>query len=62
MNDVYIVADANPKVQFRYILTATESLPGGTIPIFVKPEDLKKTFEIGYNDAIKAINHNSSSF
>jgi len=29
------------------------------MPIFVKPEDLQKTYDIGYNDAIKAINNDT---
>jgi len=60
MNDVMAVANANPKVQYRYVVTATEKLPGGELPIWVKPEDLQKTYEIGYNDAIKAINNDTA--
>jgi len=40
-------------------VTATEKLPGGLIPIFVIPDDLKKTYDIGFNDAIKAINNDT---
>lgn len=46
-------------INFRYIVTATEKLPGGLIPIFVNPDDLKKTYDIGFNDAIKAINNDT---
>ena len=60
MNDVMVVANANPEVNYRYIVTATETLPGGTIPIWVKPSDRKKTYEIGFNDAIKAINNDTA--
>ena len=62
MNDVFIVANSNPGVNFRYIMTATEELPGSSIPIFVKPTDLQRTYDIGYNDAISAINHNSTAY
>ena len=37
MNDVMPIAELNPKVNFRYIVTATETLPGGPMPIFVNP-------------------------
>lgn len=60
MNDVMEVAKQNPEVKFRYILSATEKLPGNVI--FVNPEDLKEMYNIGYRDAISAINHNSTSF
>lgn len=62
MNDVMTVANANPDIQYRYVMTATETLPGGTVPIWVKPSDLQKTYDIGYNDAIKAINNNSTAY
>jgi hypothetical protein len=48
MNDVMNVVNRNENVNYRYIITATEELPGGTIPIWVKPEDLTKTYNIGY--------------
>jgi len=38
MNDVFVVANANPDVKFRYVLSATEKLPGNVI--FVNPDDL----------------------
>ncbi len=53
------IAELNPKVNFRYIVTATETLPGGIMPIFVNPGDLQKTYDIGFNDAIKAINNDT---
>ena len=40
MNDIMTVANANPNVHYRYVMTATETLPGGAVPIFVKPSDL----------------------
>ena len=60
MNDVMTVASSNPKVNYRYIVTATETLPGGALPIWVKPEDLQRTYDIGYDDAIKAINNDTA--
>jgi hypothetical protein len=48
MNDVMRVSNANPNVNYRHIVTATETLPGGQVPIWAKPEDLKKTWDIGY--------------
>lgn len=48
LNDVLPMAEENPKVNFRYIVTATESLPGGAVPIFAKPSDLENTYKIGY--------------
>ena len=41
LNDVLIVANSNPLVNYRYIVTATENLPGSAIPIFVKKEELE---------------------
>ena len=41
LNDVLVVANSNPKVNYRYIVTATENLPGSAIPIFVKKEELE---------------------
>jgi len=60
MNDVLVVANANPKVNYRYIVSATETLPGGALPIFVKPGDLKKTYDIGFSDGLKAINNDTA--
>jgi len=44
INDILIVATANPKVKYRYIVTATRNLPGSTIPVFVKKEELDEIF------------------
>ena len=60
LNDVLPMADMNPDVNFRYVVTATESLPGGAVPIFAKPSDLEDTYKIGYADGMKAIKHDES--
>lgn len=55
LNDILPIVDANPNINFRYLITATEALPGGWIPTY-NPSDLNKTYEIGWNDGMKAIN------
>ena len=62
MNDILPVAQANPDVNFRYIVGATEPIPGSWIPIFINPDDLQKGFDIGYNDGVKAVNGTDSIF
>jgi hypothetical protein len=55
MNDVMEVVKANPYVNYRYVISASEKLPGGPVPIIVKIEDIQKMYDIGYKDAVKAI-------
>lgn len=55
MNDVFPIVEQNPDVNYRYIISPTESLPGNAIPIFVDPKDLNETYNIGYRDGLKAI-------
>lgn len=59
MNDILPIVEQNPDINFRYIISPTEPLPGPAIPIWVNPSDLNKTYEIGYNDAIKAMNNDT---
>ena len=58
LNDVLTVVDSFPDVKVRYVVSATETLPGSEVPIFVKQADLEKAYQIGYIDAIKAIEKN----
>ena len=53
------ILDANPAVNLRYMISASQKLPGGFIPIFANPDDLKKTWQIGYDDAKRAIEANA---
>lgn len=59
MNDVLPIVEQNPEINYRYIISPTEPLPGSAIPIWVNPQDLNKTYEIGYNDGIKAMNNDT---
>lgn len=59
MDTLYNIVAQNPLVNLRYIVTASQSLPGGAIPIFVDQEKLLEEFNIGYQDGIKAINNDT---
>lgn len=59
MDILYSVVAQNPLVNLRYIVTASENLPGGFLPIFVKPDDLLHEYNIGYQDGIKAIKNDT---
>lgn len=59
MDDLFPIVEQNPKINFRYIISPTEPLPGNVVPIWVNPKDLNQTYEIGYNDAIKAMKNDT---
>lgn len=40
MNDIMQVTKANPNVSYRYVVTASEHLPSGPIPIIVRMQDI----------------------
>jgi hypothetical protein len=48
MDLLYRVVAQNPLVNLRYVVTASQELPGGFLPIFVKPDDLLHEYHIGY--------------
>ena len=48
MDIIFQIVTQNPLVTLRYIVTATQNLPGGFLPIFVKPADLLHEYNIGY--------------
>lgn len=59
MTDIYPIVEQNPNVNFRYIISPTEPLPGSSMPIWVNPADLNATYQIGYNDAISAMKNDT---
>lgn len=59
MDILYRIVSQNPLVNLRHIVTASEELPGGFLPIFVKPDDLLHEYNIGYQDGIKAIKNDT---
>lgn len=61
MNDVLPILDSNPDVNMRYLISASEELPGGYLSIVVKEEDMKKMWQIGYDDAKNAIENNAGA-
>lgn len=47
--------EAYKKVNWRYVLTPTEKLSSGKIPLFFEPEEMEKNIQIGMRDAKTAI-------
>ena len=43
----------------RYLISASQELPGGFLSIIANPEDMKKMWQIGYDDAKSAIENNA---
>jgi len=60
MDIIFQIVTQNPLVNLRYIVTASQNLPGGFLPIFVKPDDLLKEYNIGYADGLKAIKNDTA--
>lgn len=59
MDILYRIVSQNPLVNLRYIVTASQDLPGGFLPIFVKPDDLLHEYNIGYEDGVRATKNDS---
>ena len=61
MDIIYQILVQNPLVNLRYLISASEKLPGIGVPIFVKPSDLLHEFHIGYADGQKAAQNGTES-
>jgi len=55
MQDVERAVRNYPKVNFRYVIGPSTQLSGSPIPLDFSKSHLDKCFEIGKNDAIKAV-------
>lgn len=55
MNDVLPIVRMSPEINYRYMVAPTADLPGSSVPIFIKPEEQKAIYDMGYKDAESVI-------
>jgi hypothetical protein len=54
------VQAAHPDVQYRYVIYPAQKLPGGLIPLNFTPSNIAEQMQLGYDDAVSAINGESA--